>query len=143
MNDSIEKLLARTKYMTLATVSADNKPWAVPITFVHADGQLYWRSRIDTEHSINIERHNSVSIVIFDGDRIDGNQERQALYVQTTALKTAPDIQAELLKKFDGVFSIKDTEAPLYVAAIGNLDETRSTDNRFYMTDTLVAGEKQ
>ena len=143
MNNSIEKLLARSKYMALATVGKDDKPWNVPITFVYADGHLYWRSQVDTAHSTNIEYKPAVSISIFDIDLVDENQERQALYIQSTASKVSPNRQKELLEEFGDIFSIKDAQAPLYAAAVGILDDTRSTDNRFYTTDTEIAGEKQ
>ncbi len=143
MNSSIEKLLARSKYMALATVSQDGRPWNVPLTFVYADGYLYWRSQVDTAHSTNIELNPAVSISIFDVDLVDDNQERQALYVQSTASKVSPNRQKELLEEFGGMFSIRDAQAPLYAAAVGILDGTRSTDSRFYMTDMEIVGEKQ
>ncbi|RYX78723.1 pyridoxamine 5'-phosphate oxidase family protein [bacterium] len=143
MNNSIEKLLARSKYMTLATVSKDGKPWNVPITFVYADGLLYWRSHVESTHSVNIEFNAAVSISIFDVNPVDDVQERQALYVQSNASKVSSDRQKELLEKFGDIFSIKDVQAPLYVAEVGILDMTRSTDNRFYTTGSETAGEKQ
>ena len=143
MNNSIEKLLARSKYMALATVGKDDKPWNVPLTFVYADGHLYWRSQVDTAHSTNIERNAAVSISIFDVDLVDGTHERQALYIQSNASKVSLNLQKELLEEFGGMFSIKDAQAPLYVAAVGTLDDTRSTENRFYTSDTEIVGEKQ
>lgn len=143
MNNSIEKLLARSKYMALATVGKDGRPWNVPLTFAYADGYLYWRSQVDTAHSTNIERNAAVAISIFDVDPVDDTHERQALYIQSTASKVSPNRQKELLEKFGGMFSIKDAQAPLYVAAVGILEDTRSTDNRFYTTDTEIVGETQ
>lgn len=141
MKKSIENLLTRTKYMTLATVGQDDKPWNVPITFAYADGFLYWRSHVDAVHSVNIEFNAAVSICIFDVNPVDSAGERQALYIQSNASKVSVHMQEELLEKFGGMFSIKDAKAPLYVAAIGDLDDIRSTDNRFYTTDTEIVGE--
>lgn len=62
-----EAVIAANKYLTLATVDSDGRPWATPVYFT-PDGHehFYWVSSPDARHSRNLAANPAVSIVIFD-----------------------------------------------------------------------------
>lgn len=65
--DHARSLLERTAYLTLGTVGDDGQPWASPVYFA-ADGltDFYWVSSQGSLHSVNVEAHPQVSLVVFD-----------------------------------------------------------------------------
>lgn len=67
LRDHATALLERTAYLTLGTVGADGQPWTSPVYFA-ADGltDFYWVSSQGSLHSVNVEAHPRVSLVVFD-----------------------------------------------------------------------------
>ncbi|MFC7489299.1 MULTISPECIES: pyridoxamine 5'-phosphate oxidase family protein [unclassified Knoellia] len=65
--DHARALLERNAYLTLGTVGADGQPWTSPVYFA-ADGlgDYYWASNRGARHSVNLEDHREVSLVVFD-----------------------------------------------------------------------------
>jgi pyridoxamine 5'-phosphate oxidase-like protein len=72
------------RYLTLATVGDDGRPWASPV-FYAAGGyrDFYWISSPETVHSLNILRRPDVAIVIFDSQA--PAYEGQAVYMEALA----------------------------------------------------------
>lgn len=65
--DHARALLERNAYLTLGTVGGDGQPWTSPVYFA-ADGltDFYWVSNQRSLHSVNVEAHPLVSLVVFD-----------------------------------------------------------------------------
>ncbi len=65
--DHAKALLERNAYLTLSTIGADGQPWTSPI-YMAADGltDFYWVSNQASLHSVNVEAHPEVSLVVFD-----------------------------------------------------------------------------
>lgn len=60
-------LLESNRYLTLGTVGVDGRPWTSPV-YMAADGltDFYWVSNRASLHSVNVEAHSEVSLVVFD-----------------------------------------------------------------------------
>ena len=65
--DHAKALLERNAYLTLGTVGVDGRPWTSPI-YMAADGltDFFWVSNQASLHSVNVEAHPEVSLVVFD-----------------------------------------------------------------------------
>jgi hypothetical protein len=86
------KLLASIRYMTLATVDPDGRPWASPVWYAApAPSELLWVSRPEARHSRNIVERPDVAIVIFDSTV--PNEDAQALYIEATAARTDEGVE--------------------------------------------------
>ena len=60
-------LLDANRYLTLATVNADGRPWTSPLYFAFAgERDFYWVSETDALHSRNLAGRPQVSIAVFD-----------------------------------------------------------------------------
>src|SRR5690242_1131299 len=83
MSELIERareLLRSIEHATVATVCADGQPWNTPVFFAHKDGEIYWSSRDDAQHSENIRANRRAFIVIYDSNRPD--ETAAALYIE-------------------------------------------------------------
>jgi uncharacterized pyridoxamine 5'-phosphate oxidase family protein len=86
------------KYMTLATVDADGRPWVTPVYFTpdgHSD--FYWVSSPEAEHSRNVARNPDVSIVIHDSSVAVG--QASAVYLRAR-VELVPDDELERCAAF-------------------------------------------
>lgn len=62
------RLADTIRYLTVATVDADGRPWSTPVYFA-ADDRLecfYWMSAETSQHSRNIASNAAVSLAVFD-----------------------------------------------------------------------------
>lgn len=60
-------LLDVNRYLTLATIGPDGRPWTSPVYFACAgEREFYWMSATDAQHSRNLAVRPQVSIVVFD-----------------------------------------------------------------------------
>lgn len=84
MWETVPRLLARHRYLVLATADAAGTPWATPVFFA-ADGvhRLRWVSSPDSRHSRNLTERPEVAITVFDTEAPIGGAE--ALYLEATA----------------------------------------------------------
>lgn len=128
----IDGVLQGNTYLTLATVCPSGAPWSVPVKYAVHENVIYWRSAETTVHSQNITKDPRVSISIFDIELRQGQDERQAFYLQSTATKLNSEESEKILTIVGHKFSNRDTSSPIYSAPIGRIDETKTTDNRFY-----------
>jgi uncharacterized protein YhbP (UPF0306 family) len=94
-------VIETNKYMTLATVDGDGRPWATPVYFT-PDGHthLYWASSPDAQHSRNLAANPVVSIAIFDSTVAIG--QGKAVYF-TADVQLVPEAElAECARLFCG-----------------------------------------
>ena len=92
----VDELLDRIEHATIATVSADGRPWNTPVYFARDRDFLYWSSRRDAEHSTNI-RHNGLAfVVIFDSSRDDASGAGVDIEATAIELANQSDIQGAL-----------------------------------------------
>ncbi|MBN1528161.1 MAG: pyridoxamine 5'-phosphate oxidase family protein [Thermoleophilaceae bacterium] len=92
MNLDPRELLASIRYMTLATVGADGRPWASPVWYAApAPSELLWVSQPGARHSRNIANRPEVAIVIFDSTV--PNEDAQAVYMEATASQTGEGVE--------------------------------------------------
>jgi len=111
------KLLASIRYMTLATVNADGRPWASPVWFAAPiPTELLWVSDPNARHSQNIATRPEVAIVVFDSTVPEG--EGWGLYMEATATLAEPND----VERFHDDWTLGDVTAPakhrLYVANV-------------------------
>jgi len=85
-------VLERIEHATVATVSADGRPWNTPVFFARHGMSLYWLSRRDAQHSINIERNGRAFIVVFDSSREDADGACVYLEADVAALTADAEI---------------------------------------------------
>ena len=64
-NDIVKKIITDNKYLTLSTVNGDRSPHASPVFFVERNGNFYWWSAKNSQHSKNVSRDGRVFITIF------------------------------------------------------------------------------
>lgn len=67
----VDEVLDRVEHATVATVSADARPWNTPVYFARNQDSLYWVSRRDAQHSENIRENGRAFIVVYDPSRKD------------------------------------------------------------------------
>ena len=102
------RLLDAIEYATLATVSAAGSPWNSPIYFARDGATVYWISRADAQHSINIRDNGRAFLAVYDSTRQD--RSGAAVYVEAEARELAgePQIAAAL----DRLYRRKRKPAP-------------------------------
>jgi hypothetical protein len=86
-----KRTLAAVANGSLATVSADGRPWNSPL-FVAFDADLrfYWSSSVDAEHSRNIVVRPGVFLVVFDSTQPD--ESGNAVYIRATARELIDEV---------------------------------------------------
>jgi uncharacterized protein YhbP (UPF0306 family) len=135
-----DEILDANSYMTLATADADGVPWASPVWFAHADGDLFWISYTHRRHSRNITVRPQVAIVVFDSTVESG--DAQAVYMEATASLLEGDERNPGIDVFSrrseaqglGIFTLADVEADnglrLYRARVTQRWVLGDRDNR-------------
>lgn len=83
MEEKARTILTKVKYATLATASAEGKPWNSPVFCTYDDAwNIYWQSSPESVHSKNIMQSGRVFIVVYDSTSDEG----EGVYLQCTAL---------------------------------------------------------
>jgi nitroimidazol reductase NimA-like FMN-containing flavoprotein (pyridoxamine 5'-phosphate oxidase superfamily) len=84
----VRRIIDGNRYMTIATIDDDGRPWATPVYFSPGGYQdMYWISSPETKHSRNIAIRPDVSIVVFDSRVAIG--DAKACYMQARAEEVA------------------------------------------------------
>jgi general stress protein 26 len=119
----------------LGTVDETGRPWSVPLHFATDDRQIYWFSMPDAVHSQNIKRHATISFAVWTPDRIPN---LHGVCINSAAHLVEDEYE---LEAGDTAFSQKFPEIPeafagysMYAAPIGQVDRTKSVDNKWYLT---------
>ena len=138
------ELLARNRYVVLATADEDGSPWATPVWFA-PDGldRILWLSWPGSRHSQLVSRRPQVALTVFDSSR--PSEEAAAFYAVARATQCPePDLDAALAhynrrSEEHGLpaFRREDVTEParlrLYVAEITEawvLDQDSAVDER-------------
>ena len=85
----VKELLDRIEHATVATVSADGRPWNTPVYFARQRDSFYWISRRDAQHSTNIRHSGRAFIVVFDSSREDSSGA--AAYIEAEGAELADE----------------------------------------------------
>ncbi|MFJ8894432.1 pyridoxamine 5'-phosphate oxidase family protein [Leifsonia sp. NPDC102414] len=72
----IERVVAATRYLVIASVGDDGRPWATPVFFaLVGEDRLCWVSSPDSRHSRNIAARPEVALTVFDSTVAVGHAE--------------------------------------------------------------------
>jgi nitroimidazol reductase NimA-like FMN-containing flavoprotein (pyridoxamine 5'-phosphate oxidase superfamily) len=93
---ALNDMLERIKHATVATVSADGRPWNTPVYFARERYSLYWISRRDARHSTNIQQNGRAFVVVFDSSRDDSTGAGIYIDAEVAELTNEDNIQQGL-----------------------------------------------
>ena len=78
------EIVKRILYITIATVSSEGKPWNSPVySAFDTEGNFYWTSASEAQHSRNIDANGDVFLVIYDSTVPEGTGK--GVYVEAHA----------------------------------------------------------
>ncbi|OGG72735.1 hypothetical protein A3A38_03685 [Candidatus Kaiserbacteria bacterium RIFCSPLOWO2_01_FULL_53_17] len=81
-----QRIIAEIKYITLATVAEDGRPWNAPVFTAYDEKyNFFWGSHVGSQHSTNIRSKPDVFLVIYDSTVPGGAGE--GVYIQATAVE--------------------------------------------------------
>jgi hypothetical protein len=87
-NKRAKEILEKIQYATIATVSAEGKPWNSPVRHEYDnDLNIYWFSDKQNQHSQNVRANENVFIVIYDSTVPEGDGE--GIYIEARARELA------------------------------------------------------
>ena len=84
MNEEARTILNENILGTIATLNEDGSPWSSPVHVFSDETAVYWFSREDSQHSLNVERDARVSLTLFSPDTSRGPK---GVYINGTATK--------------------------------------------------------
>jgi nitroimidazol reductase NimA-like FMN-containing flavoprotein (pyridoxamine 5'-phosphate oxidase superfamily) len=101
-----KRVLDSNRYMTIATVAEDGRPWITPVYFCPVRyREMYWISDPQAQHSRNITARPDVSLVVFDSSVEIGAAEAVYMSAEAHAVTepTTEDCAAAFRPRFKGV----------------------------------------
>ena len=113
LEDRARDTIDGNRYMTIGTIDDEGGPWVTPVYFT-PDGysQLYWISRPDAQHSVNIAVRPDVTIVVFDSRVPVGAAE--AVYMRCSAAAipdpTEEECRAAFRQRFEPIMDFTPDE---------------------------------
>jgi hypothetical protein len=101
-----KRVIDTNRYMTIATVGQDGRPWVTPVYFSpDRYRDMFWISEPDAQHSRNIATHPEVTLVVFDSSVPIGGAE--AVYMRAHAEEvtepTPEDCEAAFRQRFEEI----------------------------------------
>lgn len=102
-NPKAQAIIDAIPYATLATVTADGRPWNTPLAVYHFPGEatLYWASWRNNQHSQNIRANGKAFVTIYDSTPADGNPSA-GVYMQCEAYEITDEAEAMQAAKVFG-----------------------------------------
>ena len=88
------EVLDRIEHATVATVSVENQPWNTPVYFARDGHRLYWISRHDAQHSMNVRHNGRAFLVIYDSISEDFTAAGVFIEAEVSELSTEDDVAA-------------------------------------------------
>jgi nitroimidazol reductase NimA-like FMN-containing flavoprotein (pyridoxamine 5'-phosphate oxidase superfamily) len=92
----VRHLLETIEHATVATVSVEGQPWNTPVYFARDQSALYWTSRSDAQHSINVRDNGHAFLVIYDSAREDASGAAVYLDASVAELTDEPAVDRAL-----------------------------------------------
>lgn len=84
LTQKAKKIIAKIKYITIATASKDGMPWNSPVySAFDEEYNFFWASDQNGQHSKNIAENNNVFLVIYDSTVPEGTGV--GVYIQAKA----------------------------------------------------------
>ena len=78
------EIVRRILYITIATVSSEGKPWNSPVySAFDNEGNFYWTSAPEAQHSRNVDANGHVFLVVYDSTVPEGTGK--GVYVEAHA----------------------------------------------------------
>jgi hypothetical protein len=113
LEEMARRVLDTNRYMTIASLGEDGRPWATPVYFSpHRYRELYWISEPEAQHSRNIAARPGISVVVFDSSVPIGGAE--AVYMRAEAHEvtepTAEECEVAFRPRYEGVKAFSPTE---------------------------------
>lgn len=128
--EHIKVILGQNLIGTLATLNEDGSPWATPVHIFADDDAVYWFSKDEQQHSVNISRDERVSVALW--SQTEGTKDAyisgRATKLSADELPAALDIVVSAVGKIPPVF--ENTSA--YRLPIGQVNTGKSSENRWY-----------
>ncbi len=128
--ENIKAILGENLIGTLATLNEDGSPWATPVHIFADDEALYWFSKDEQQHSLNIRNDARVSVALW--SQVEGTKgayiSGRATKLDAEKLPAALDIVVSAVGKIPPVF--ENTSA--YRLPIGQINGSKSSEKRWY-----------
>ena len=91
---AVAGVLATVEHATIAIVSSQGRPWNTPVYFARDGATLYWTSRVDAQHSLNVRDSLQAFVVVYDSSREDSTGAAVYIEAQVLELTDTTDIEA-------------------------------------------------
>ncbi|MBL8121773.1 pyridoxamine 5'-phosphate oxidase family protein, partial [Candidatus Saccharibacteria bacterium] len=90
----VRLILDTIRYITLATVTPDGKPWSTPVAAYHFAGEttLYWASWQNNQHSQNIRNNGKAFVTVYDSTP-DNGVPSAGVYMQANAFEITDEAE--------------------------------------------------
>ncbi len=135
----VEEILGSSIYPNIATVDGDHFPWNTPVYGVFdSDLNLYWKSWVKSQHSLNIDQNEDIFVTLYDSNRKLGQNHQRCLYIKAKAKILRDESVESVLEKFEnrgdlGEFTGNSLKK-IYKAIpqkiwINNMSESQVTEN--------------
>ena len=98
---SASEIINQILYITIASVTADGKPWNTPVySGFDKDLNFYWFSDKNSQHSTNLRENNNAFLVIYDSTVPESTGE--GVYIQAEVQELTEEGEAlDALKVMD------------------------------------------
>ena len=145
MSIQYPKILDRIEHATVATVSADGRPWNTPVYFARHGASFYWISRRDAQHSINIRHNGRAFIVVFDSSRDDASGA--GVYIEATVAELTDE--GDVRSALERIYRRRNKPVPsashfssLSVHAVYDAQAIRAWSNVLHTSDEIPWDER-
>ena len=133
-NKRAKEILQIIKYATLATVTAEGKPWNSPVaSMLDNDLNIYWFSDKEGQHSKNVRTNGEVFIVVYDSTVPWGQGE--GVYIQAKAYELNDPEEVRIARRIK-----KGPDADSLEEFIGNAARRayKAVPQRIWMNDDVT-----
>lgn len=134
MKSDIIPIISSVDVGSLASINEDGSPWSTPLHIAVGDEVVVWLTSDKTQHGINIDRDNRVSIALWSDTEVENVK---GVYIQTVAEKVTGSQEMaarQLYTERFGKIPEKFLAAETYIAPLGDIDEAKSRGGRIYFS---------
>jgi uncharacterized protein YhbP (UPF0306 family) len=95
LRERVKSTIASIKYITIATVSEQGKPWNAPTFFAYDESHnIFWGSPAQAQHSQNIRASGQAYIVIYDSTVMPGTGKGVYIEARCSELSDPDEMKA-------------------------------------------------